>query len=57
MKSLFKTLLIGLGGIVVYKTVKPVREAVDKAFDYVNKKVDEVKGEKDEVEMPTDEAK
>lgn len=56
MKTVLKSLLIGLGGIVIYKTVAPVRNAVDKAFDYVNKKVDEVKKEKvdEEVETPKD---
>ena len=53
MKGLLKSLLIGLGGIVIYKTVPPVRNAVDKAFDFVNKKVDEVKEKKDDAEVET----
>lgn len=43
MKGIIKTLAIALGGIAIYKTVPPVRNVVDKAFDSINAKVDNVR--------------
>jgi F0F1-type ATP synthase membrane subunit b/b' len=54
MKGVLKSFFIALLGIVAYKTIKPVTNAVDKSFEFINNKVDEIKKDlkknKDEVE-------